>query len=1756
MSNRSLLKPTSYSSDDAGAFRTSSSQIPFEQLSTLADRLCHLPGKKLNTGAHFNLFDYETAQRTYDMWTDLTSKAPFSSIMYQFHHYGKLASVPVTATAFGHRSSDKTAVIYAVWTDDNFTAEAQGYAERLKTCVSSSSTESARQSLGYSCFADMYNRLSDNDENARKIFGENYKRLQENTYTESTSSTTVSSSLYSDTGDYDATMKLKDIHRTSTFAWSPFSSLPLLATGTVAGALDASFSNDSQLEIWDPDFINKTDFDLGSEGKPGPKGFVTTSSRFNRLAWGNVNEARPKGVIAAGMENGELGLWDPEKIVQSAEPAQALILRNTEHSGPIRGLDFNPIQTNLLATGATEGEIYIWDLKSSDPSKPHAPGNRSTKLDEITALAWNCLVPHVLGTSSSSGYTVVWDLRGKKEVVALAYGGGAGTMGGGSTGSALAAGGRRGMSDVAWHPNNATRLVTSSEDDSSPVIMVWDLRNARAPEKILSGHDKGVLSLSWCRQDADLLLSCGKDNRALCWNPQTSEMIGELPSSNNWAFQVQWCPRNPDLLATASFDGTIGIHSLQSTNETEVVPSTPQTDGADIFDTSNIGNDSARQKTLSLKQPPKWLRRPVSSTFGFGGQLVSVSNTTSAHSGHQTGVVHMRKIVTEPLIVQRAKALQEAADAQKLGEFAQAKSTESAGESALEGWKALLSLFRANTRDELVTLLGFSKEEIAASVADAIKKLKSSGSMAAPATNVIPPESQESDVTENSKPYEPVVSFAEPEREETPEPLSEPAEGPSTDGNMEATPSEMSAGATSDATKGRDLESTATEPSLFGDDIAVGTPQGDANADFFTSMGAVRSALPGHVLVPHHSYAADSSVAATIGSRPSSAASDTLKTTTFKIYPNEESEIDRLLTKSLVLGDFESAVSLCLSVERYADAILLAVKGGSELLQRTQTAYFTRQTTSLPYLRLYQSIVSNDLTDIVQNADLKEWQEIFVILCTFARQDEFSHLAKQLGQRLEFQGKVAKAAAGGGQEDSVREYRKNATLCYLAAGKLEQVVSIWIEEMKEDEAAYAQGEEGEKAMGVSRYTAHAVALQTFVEKVAVFRSATNYTDPDLTANTSSSSEDVAGVRSYKLAALYDRYYEYADLLAAQGLLKEAVQYIGMTPADYKGTKGGVDIDFDIARERVLLAANMAAGKISTSRDILQPKAPQPSQQQTPVPAYGTNAAHAPPAPSVYSQAPTQAVAPTTKPSPYEAMYAPPNGSTAPAPGGAARPHDPYAPVGGVTAPSQQHSQQGPYRQQQPTVAPYGGSYAPPAGGYGQPHYGGPQNAYGTGAGGSLVPPAGPTMAPPPRAPPKRTDEGWNDAPVLDAALSRKSTPSINAGPKAAITSPFPNSTSPSSPIAPYGTQQQQQQQSSLPPPPPPRGSHFGPGGQQQVPPPPRGGSAMAANRPPPPPSGQQGPYPPPAGRGGPPPAQMPGQGSNPPPFVRPPSGAAGAPPGVTYPVRAMSPRVAGGLAGTQDRAMSPLAQGGARPPPPPGAQGQYAPPPGQQPTQQQQQQQRGPQAGMLPPRGPTGTPPVRGPPPQGAAPGQGPYAAPQQPRGHPPPPGQGQGQGGYAPPPGASLRGPPSPGQQQSPQRQHVQSPAGGPAPGPPKPAPPPVTTSKYPPGDRSHIPDESKRSYEILSSALATLKQTTPPQQKRMVDDTERRLNTLFDALNCETLSTSVSEKLHGLTNAMERRDQQAALQIHLEMLTTATTSDDIALWASGVKLLIMRLQ
>ena len=58
-------------------------------------------------------------------------------------------------------------------------------------------------------------------------------------------------------------------------------------------------------------------------------------------------------MIAAGMESGSLDFWSADALLQEgAESAKALIHRADKHRGAVRGIDFNPFQENLLASGS------------------------------------------------------------------------------------------------------------------------------------------------------------------------------------------------------------------------------------------------------------------------------------------------------------------------------------------------------------------------------------------------------------------------------------------------------------------------------------------------------------------------------------------------------------------------------------------------------------------------------------------------------------------------------------------------------------------------------------------------------------------------------------------------------------------------------------------------------------------------------------------------------------------------------------------------------------------------------------------------------------------------------------------------------------------------------------------------------------------------------------------------------------------------------------------------------------------------------------------------------------------------------------------------------------------------------------------------------------------------------------------------------------------------------------------------------------
>jgi len=494
-------------------------------------------------------------------------------------------------------------------------------------------------------------------------------------------------------------MKVKEVDRTANIAWSPQTQVPIyLAAGTAAQQLDASFSTNSNLEIYG--------LNLSEPGHDMPcVASLPVEQRFHKVVWGASGMAEgttPAGLIVGGADRGMISMYDAAKLIKGEE--NALVFSKDKHTGPVAALDFNPFQSNLLASGGSESELYIWDVNKL--GTPMTPGAKSQPLDDVRCVAWNRQVQHILASTFSSR-CVVWDLRKNDPIIKVSD----------STS-------RMRCKVVSWHPDVATQLCIASEDDHTPVIQIWDLRLATSPLKTMEGHHKGVLSVAWCQADSDLLLSCGKDNRILVWNPNSGpgEIVAELPTSNQWSFDVSWCPRNPAMIASASFDGRVSLYSLMG-GQQQVQPSNKVSDsfGPGLGEVPGQPQQTP-QVTCQLKSPPKWLRRPCGATFGFGGKLVSFETVPGANGAPAKPAVYISSVVTEPELVSASNKLETSLKEGNLAEFCDAKlaTLGNVGDKA-KLWQFIGASFGENCDQQFIKLLGINLEELSGQLKALIK---------------------------------------------------------------------------------------------------------------------------------------------------------------------------------------------------------------------------------------------------------------------------------------------------------------------------------------------------------------------------------------------------------------------------------------------------------------------------------------------------------------------------------------------------------------------------------------------------------------------------------------------------------------------------------------------------------------------------------------------------------------------------------------------------------------------------------------------------------------------------------------------------------------------------------------------------------------------------------------------------------------------------------------------------------------------------
>ncbi|XP_061206896.1 protein transport protein Sec31A isoform X18 [Neopsephotus bourkii] len=775
-------------------------------------------------------------------------------------------------------------------------------------------------------------------------------------------------------------MKLKEIDRTAMQAWSPAQQHPIyLATGTSAQQLDATFSTSASLEIFELD-LSDPSLDMKSCAT------FSSSHRYHKLIWGPHNMTSGEtvsGVLIAGGENGNVILYDPAKII--AGDAEVIIAQKDKHTGPVRALDVNMFQTNLVASGANESEIYIWDLNNF--ATPMTPGVKTQPLEDVSCIAWNRQVQHILASASPSGRATVWDLRKNEPIIKVSD-----------------HSNRMHCSGLAWHPDVATQMVLASEDDRMPVIQMWDLRFASSPLRVLESHSRGILTIAWSMADSELLLSCGKDAKILCSNPNTGEVLYELPTNTQWCFDIQWCPRNPAILSAASFDGRISIYSIMggSTDglrQKQVDQLSSSFGNLDPFGTGQplpplqLPQQTApKSVVLPLKKPPKWIRCPVGASFSFGGKLVTFGNTKTQQQ--QPGVeqqqqrhhVYVSQVVTEKEFLARSNQLQEAVQCEGFVNYCQKKIDMAQADFEKNVWAFLKVNFEEDSRVKYLELLGYRKDDLR-----------------------------------------------------------------------------------------KKITSTLNEESLTDGDLGEASAESDESVPNEGGEGqAAEEQFLGERVKDHKQETEDLRTAKT----------------TFNI--SVSGDVDGLITQALLTGNFESAVDLCLHDNRMADAIILAIAGGQELLSRTQEKYFAKMQSKIT--RLITAVVMKNWKEIVQSCDLQNWREALAAVLTYARPDEFAALCDLLGNRLENEG------------DSLLQTQ--ACLCYICAGNVEKLVACW-----------TKAQDGNSPL----------SLQDLIEKVVILRKAVQLTqavDPNAVG-----------------ALLAEKMSQYANLLAAQGSIAAALTFL-------------------------------------------------------------------------------------------------------------------------------------------------------------------------------------------------------------------------------------------------------------------------------------------------------------------------------------------------------------------------------------------------------------------------------------------------------------------------------------------------------------------------------------------------------------------------------------------------------------------------------------
>lgn len=726
-----------------------------------------------------------------------------------------------------------------------------------------------------------------------------------------------------------------EIGRLACCAWAPTGTH--VAAGTYSGAIDTSFDASSSLEILQLDVANARVI-----ASPA----VRLPEKFASIGWGRVTRNHQAGLIAGGLSDGTVRVWDAATLLRPAtdaaarDPNRALVMPPTtpaKHKGPVNSISFNSVIGHMFATGGADGQLLLWDMSNASVPVVRPPIATTTpSKDELLSVAWNPKIGHILASGSVSGIVSVFDVQNRKQLMNIRN-----------------PRGRIRASSLVWHPAVATQLLVACDEDDGTCAQLWDLRNATAPLETLSNHSpRGVMAAAWCPQDPELVLTSSRDGRSMLVSPTTGETIAELPKSSAWNFDVQWSPRASGVYLASSFDGRISFNSILTANaapsvSAETANALAESFGADVGDfQSGMAVQSPRtlvaeRESVSMSKPPQWLKRPACVSFGFGGRVVSVTSKSEGAVTMQGTVDRNAELETSLAPLEELLRNASPDDPSTLATYCSKAAADAESGAERAAWEVLSMQFQTDSRRKMLKYLGYSAAAPSVGdMSDQVFGMEHSPALANP------------------------VRPAAPERE---------VSGDRDD--LDADPMPV-------------LNGTAHAVGALVLDGPAPWDNPNNNASLLDSSGDP----PEENGTPNGSTEPLAGGNGAVSEKPDFSKMD-------------KSSIDALVKKSIIVGNFELAVDACLFARREAEALVIAHAGGPALWYRAQAEYLAKLSTvggsgaAIGAATGARNKMDEFITSSASAAG-ESWKEALAVIITYSHGEDFVEACSALGQRL------------------------------------------------------------------------------------------------------------------------------------------------------------------------------------------------------------------------------------------------------------------------------------------------------------------------------------------------------------------------------------------------------------------------------------------------------------------------------------------------------------------------------------------------------------------------------------------------------------------------------------------------------------------------------------------------------------------------------------------------------------------------------------